>query len=112
MLNTTVQRYKQDMAVCTQKSDMDGQQCLADLLEPSEIELDLAYKAALKKAKAQARVVELKTAQSAWSKYASAQCDFEHAQFRGGTAYHSVGYICRIRLNAERIDQLSRGANQ
>ena len=109
---TAVQRYMKAMAVCRQKSDTDGQFCLGDLLEPSETDLDLAYKAALKRAAEQGRMNELKAAQAAWSKYQLAQCDFEHAQFRGGTAYQSIGYGCLIRLNAERIDDLSRGANQ
>jgi uncharacterized protein YecT (DUF1311 family) len=110
--STAAEDYDQKVAVCTAKSDIDGQQCLAELLKPVADQLGRTYKSALEVATIQERAAELRQAQAEWAKFVDAQCKFDLAQFRGGTGYWSVGYICRIKRTAARIDDLSRVAGQ
>ena len=110
--SAAVLRYNQGVSVCTVNADADGQQCLADLLEPSDAELKGVYAAALVVAEAQGRADELRHVQTEWLQFVEAQCAYELAQFRGGTGYWSVGYICRIKRNAQRIDDLGQRLNQ
>ena len=104
--------YGKKVAICTAKTDIDGQQCLAGLLTPVADQVKRTYKEALVRATMHERAAELRNAQAAWAKFVDAQCEFDLAQFRGGTGYWSVGYICRIERTAARIDDLSRGAGQ
>ena len=109
---SAVQRYGEAISACTAMADVDGRRCLADLLEPSHSDLERSYGAAMAIATAQGRAPELRQAQNEWANFTSAQCRFEQAQFRGGTAYLSVDHICQIRRNAARADELGRVANQ
>lgn len=105
-------QYGRSVAACTALSDMDGQQCLAGLLEPIDGQLTRSYESALEAAAAQGRAAELREAQAKWQSFVDAQCGFERAQFRGGTGYWSAFYICHIRHAAARIDDLDRAIGQ
>ena len=109
---TLAQLYDAAISACTAMADVAGRQCLADLLEPSHSDLERSYGAAMATATAQGRAPELRQAQNEWANFTSAQCRFEQAQFRGGTAYLSADHICQIRRNAARADELSRVAGQ
>jgi len=110
--NAATEEYGQKIVACTAKADVDGEQCLAELLAPVSEQLNRTFEAALVVAANESRLVELRQAQASWTKFVDAQCDFDMAQFRDGTGRWSVGYICRIERTATRIDELKRVAGQ
>ena len=110
--STAAEEYGQKIAVCTAKADIDGQQCLAELLAPVSEQLNRTLEAALVVAANEKRSAELRQAQASWVKFVDAQCDFDIAQYRDGTGHWSVGYICRIERTAIRIDELNHTAGQ
>lgn len=107
-----VQRYDASITACTSMADMDMQQCLAPLLQSVEAEHRQTYRSAIKATSVTGRAAELRKAEAAWRKFVGAQCAFDSSQFSGGTGFWPAAYICKIKREAIRIDELSRGLSR
>ena len=98
----------EDAAPCANaNSQMELNSCAAEEAKQAEAEMEKRYAEVSAQTEGAELLKKLALSQATWEAYRDAQCDFDAAQFEGGSIRPMIYHLCRATSAKQRAEALN-----